>query len=273
MTEKIFRTKVRIPKMDCPSEIELIRTLFPGENQIQQMNFDLGQREVTFFHSIETSSILEKLAGVNLSGTLIESETISKDQIEKIDSSIEARTLKILLAINFGMFLFEIVFGIISESTGLIADSLDMLADSLVYGISLFAVGKVSQTKNKAAFTSGFFQMALALGCLFEVARRFVFGSDPISSYMIVISLIALIANAACLFLIYKHKDGGAHMKASWIFSANDVIANTGVLVAGVLVAFTGSRYPDLVIGMLIAFVVFRGALQILKISRQEKVA
>ena len=86
---------------------------------------------------------------------------------------------------------------------------------------------------------------------------------------MIIISSIALIANVTCLFLIYKHKDGGAHMKASWIFSANDVIANVGVIIAGALVALTGSRYPDLVIGMIIAFVVFRGALQILKISRQ----
>lgn len=258
--------------MDCPSEIQIIKSLFPNKDQVGQMNFDLVERRVTFFHSIEVSQIMEKLASINLNGILLDSKTISEIDIKIEDSSFEAKTLKTLLVINFGMFLFEAAFGIISESTGLIADSLDMLADSLVYGISLFAVGKASQTKNKAAFTSGIFQMALALGCLFEVARRFIFGSDPISSYMIIISLIALIANVACLFLIYKHKDAGAHMKASWIFSANDVIANTGVLVAGVLVAFTGSRYPDLVIGMLIAFVVFRGAVQILKISRQEKV-
>lgn len=256
--------------MDCPSEVQLIKALFPNEDQIKQMNFDLGAREVTFFHSIEAKHILDKLAGINLYGTLLESEAIAESEIEKDDSNLETKTLKILLAINFGMFVFEIVFGIISESTGLIADALDMLADSLVYGMSLFAVGKVAQTKNKAAFTSGVFQMALALACLFEVARRFIFGSEPISTYMIAISFVALIANLACLFLIYKHKDGGVHMKASWIFSANDVIANTGVLIAGALVAITGSRYPDLVIGMIIAFVVFRGSIQILKLSRQE---
>ena len=55
-------------------------------------------------------------------------------------------------------------------------------------------------------------------------------------------------------------------MKASWIFSANDVIANVGVMLAGVLVAVTGSRYPDLVIGLMIAVIVFIGAQRILKL-------
>ena len=81
------------------------------------------------------------------------------------------------------------------------------------------------------------------------------------------IGLLALIANVACLALIYKKKDGGAHMQASWIFSANDVIANMGVIIAGVLVAFTGSRYPDLVIGFIIALFVLNGARKILNLK------
>ncbi len=84
---------------------------------------------------------------------------------------------------------------------------------------------------------------------------------------MISISLLALIANVTCLFLIFKKKDAGAHMQASWIFSANDVIANMGVIIAGVLVTFTGSRYPDLIIGFVIALVVFNGARRILQLK------
>ena len=74
-------------------------------------------------------------------------------------------------------------------------------------------------------------------------------------------------ANAWCLVLIAKTRDGGAHMKASWIFSANDVIANLGVILAGVLVAWTGSRYPDLLIGLLIAVIVLSGARRILQLK------
>lgn len=101
---------------------------------------------------------------------------------------------------------------------------------------------------------------------MFEVGRRFVFGSDPNPPYMIGVATIALFANVFCLWLIAKHKDQGTHMKASWIFSANDVIVNLGVIVAGVLVSLTGSRFPDLVVGAIIVVVVFVGSIRILKL-------
>jgi Co/Zn/Cd efflux system component len=78
------------------------------------------------------------------------------------------------------------------------------------------------------------------------------------------VSCVALIANVACLLLIARHRDGGVHMKASYIFSANDVLINVGVIVAGGLVAWTGSNYPDLFIGGLIGLVVLLGARRIL---------
>ena len=56
-------------------------------------------------------------------------------------------------------------------------------------------------------------------------------------------------------------------MKASWIFSANDVIANLGVILAGFLVAWTGSLYPDLVIGLIIGAIVLTGARRILQLK------
>tara|TARA_B100001248_G_C27398410_1_gene467595 strand:- start:1044 stop:1853 length:810 start_codon:yes stop_codon:yes gene_type:complete len=267
----MFKSIVHIKKMDCPSEIKQIEGLFEANSGVKQINFDLGKREVIFYHMIPIKDILASLERVSLKGEALETIAISENEIEKRETSVEAGTLKILLFINFGMFLFEIVFGFLSESTGLIADSIDMLADSLVYGVSLYAVGKASSIKNKAAAASGYFQMALALGCLFEVARRYFYGSEPMSTYMIGISFLALVANLTCLVLIHKHKDGGVHMKASWIFSANDVIANIGVIIAGTLVAFTGSRYPDLVIGVIISIIVFNGAIRILKISKESQ--
>lgn len=255
--------------MDCPSEIKLIETLFEANENIHQLKFDLDNRSVTFFHTTESSSILSKLASIKLPGDLIDSKEILEDEVEKSEPSVESQTLKMLLLINFGMFIFEIIMGIVSQSTGLIADSIDMLADSLVYGISLFAVNKAIKAKSRAAFLSGVFQMTLAIGCIIEVVRRFFYGSEPLSSMMIGVSIIALIANIICLALIHKHKDGGIHMKASWIFSANDVIANLGVITAGSFVYFTNSRYPDLIIGALIAFIVFSGSIRILRLAKE----
>jgi Co/Zn/Cd efflux system component len=88
---------------------------------------------------------------------------------------------------------------------------------------------------------------------------------------MMLIGLVALAANVVCLILIARHRDGGVHMRASWIFSKNDVIANIGVILGGGLVFVTGVRWPDLVVGIAIAYIVFRGALAIMEDARSER--
>ncbi len=185
-------------------------------------------------------------------------------ELEEADA-LERRTLWTLLAINASMFVVEAVAGWIGESTGLLADSLDMLADATVYEIGLYAVGRPLIAKARAAFASGVSQIVLGIGVLVDVARRFLVGSEPISALMIVVGAVALIANVTGLLLIAKHRQAGVHMRASWIFSKNDVIANLGVILSGVLVIVLGSRFPDLVIGAAIATIVIRGGFEILR--------
>lgn len=178
---------------------------------------------------------------------------------------LERRTLLILLSINAVMFVVESVAGWFAESSGLLADSLDMLADASVYGVGLYAVGRSAKTKVTSAFLSGLLQIALAIGVIVDVVRRFEFGSDPVSGLMLSVGALAFTANLSCLWLISKHRECGVHMRASWIFSTNDVIANIGVIVSGALVMFLGSRIPDLVIGAAIAVIVVSGGLKILR--------
>ena len=191
------------------------------------------------------------------------------DQAEKL----EKKTLIALLVINAVMFLAEVVFGWIAESTGLIADSLDMLADAGVYGLSLYAVGRGIQKQASTAGISGILQIILGAAVLLEVLRRFLFGSEPESVLMMTVGSVALIANVYCLMLIARHRNAGVHMRASWIFSTNDVIANLGVIISGGLVWFFGSRYPDLIVGAIISAVVVWGGIRILRESTHAKEA
>jgi cation diffusion facilitator family transporter len=192
--------------------------------------------------------------------------------IEVRDAS-QKKILLTLLLINGVMFISEIVVGIMADSTGVIADSLDMLADAMVYAIGLAAVGKAFSRKNDAARVSGYFQVGIAVLVMVDIVRRFVGGSEPVSSLMLIISCVALAANLLCLYLISKERNGEVHMRASWIFSKNDVLANLGVIIAGALIYFTGSRWPDLIIGSIITIVVLRGGIQILKEAKADKEA
>ncbi|MCW6035479.1 cation diffusion facilitator family transporter [Spirulina subsalsa FACHB-351] len=175
----------------------------------------------------------------------------------------ERKTLWVLLLINGSLFVIEVFTGIFAESTALIADSLDMLADMTVYALSLYAVGKSRQHKNRAASWSGVFQITLAVLVLVDVWQRFITGSSPESVWMMGIAGLALLGNSYCLYLISKHRQGEIHMRASWIFTQNDVIANVGVIVAGLLVAVLDSRFPDLIVGLIISLIVLRGGVTI----------
>lgn len=182
-------------------------------------------------------------------------------------ATAEAGTLRWLLAINAVMFVVEVVAGWLAQSTGLLADSLDMFADAGVYGLALYAVGRHAAHQLRAARLSGWLQLLLALGALTEVLRRALLGSEPEPLPMMGIAFLALCANVACVALLARHRDGGAHMRASWIFSTNDVLANLGVILAGLLVHWSGSNIPDLVIGMLIGLLVLNGARRILRLK------
>jgi len=191
-------------------------------------------------------------------------------EIEIQDKS-ERRVLIALLLINGVMFVAELGVGWWAQSTALIADALDMLADAMVYGVGLYAVGKSLLVKVHAARISGSLQVLLGLLVLVDIVRRLIVGSEPVSILMMSMGVIALIANVTCLILIAKHREAEVHMRASWIFSKNDVIANLGVILAGGLVAWTGSRLPDLVIGLLVALLVIRGGILILQDAKATR--
>lgn len=262
-----------VPKMDCPSEERMIRLALDGTSQLTALEFDLGKRELRVFHSGPVERIKNKLESLGLGARLVTSTeslvplAVNGQNTGQPSAEEEAHTLKWLLAINAAMFVVEIITGWIAQSTGLIADSLDMFADAAVYGLALYAVGRHAGHQLKAARLSGWLQLLLALGAISEVLRRFVFGSEPEPPLMMGVALVALIANVSCLVLISGHRNGGAHMKASWIFSTNDVLANLGVIAAGALVAWTGSHTPDLVVGTLIALLVLNGARRILRLG------
>ena len=187
------------------------------------------------------------------------------------DAVSQGGVLVALLAINASMFVVEGVAGWLGESTGLLGDALDMLADAAVYAVALYAVGRSEVAKASAARASGVMQMALAGGVVADVARRAVLGSEPASIAMMGVGALALVANLTCLALISRHRRGEVHMRASWIFSRNDVLVNLGTIAGGALVALLGSRIPDLAIGLFVSAAVFRGGVRIVRDASAER--
>ena len=186
-------------------------------------------------------------------------------------NAAERRVLWIALGLNAAMAVIGGIAGWVAQSTGLLADALDMLSDATAYAIGLVAIGRTARFKAHAAFVSGSVLLLLGIGVLVEVGRRAVQGSEPEGGWMIGVALLSLIVNTIVLRMLSPMRTGDVHLRASWIFTRADVVANIGVIASGVLVALTHTRYPDLIIGTLIGLYVVREAFEILSEAREAK--
>jgi len=178
-------------------------------------------------------------------------------------SAHERRILVVVLLINAAMFTAEFSAGLVAGSTALLADSLDMLADAIIYAIGLFALGRASHWRARAALTSGLFQLVLGVGIAVEALLKLYVDALPDTATMGLFGVLALVANTICFVLLTRFRDGDINLRATWICSRNDMIGNVGVLIAAGLVWWLGAAWPDIIIGLIIAAVVIHSATRI----------
>jgi cation diffusion facilitator family transporter len=178
-----------------------------------------------------------------------------------------ARVLWFVLAINTGMFLIEGTAGILAHSTSLLADALDMLGDALVYGFSLFVLARSARWQASAALVKGLFMLFFGLAVLGEAAYKTIHPVMPAVLTMGAVGSLALAANLVCFSLLYRHRGDNLNMSSTWLCSRNDLIANVAVLAAAAGSFLLVSRWPDILVGGLIASLFLGSAFDVLRQS------
>jgi Co/Zn/Cd efflux system component len=179
-------------------------------------------------------------------------------------------TLKAVLAINAVMFVVELAAGLFAGSTALLSDSLDNLGDALTYGLSVYAVSRGARAKARVAVFKGLLILAAALFVLVQVGYRALHGATPLFEAMGLVSLLALTANSACLALLWKHRSADVNMSSVWECSRNDIAGNLAVFVAAGAVWLTGTRWPDLVVGLLLSVWLLLSSARVLRSGAAE---
>lgn len=191
-----------------------------------------------------------------------------KEEDLKLLAKRQAKVLWIVLGINLVMFFVEFSAGIFYQSLALTGDSLDMFGDALAYGSSLYVVNRGLAAKAKASQFKAVLMVVLGLAFGIQAAYRVFFEANPNPTAMGVIGVIALGLNLVCLALLTRHKSDDINFTSVWLCSRNDIIANVSVLVAAGFVALTDTKWPDLIVGVGIAFLFLRSAFFILKESK-----
>ena len=182
----------------------------------------------------------------------------------------QAKVLWAVLFINAVMFVVEFSAGIRAASLSLTGDSLDMLGDALVYASSLYVIHKSAKAQAGAALLKGLIMFLFAIAVFARATYQLFAGASPEASMMGAIGLLALLANLLCLLLLTQHRNDNLNMSSVWLCSRNDIIANTSVVTAAVLVLFTHSILPDLAVGLLLTVVFAKSAGTVLSQSWRE---
>ena len=178
--------------------------------------------------------------------------------------------LTFVLAVNVAMFVVEFGAGLMARSTALLADSVDMLGDAIVYGFSLYVVARGPQWQARAALLKGAVMAAFGAGILIQVVTKLVMAATPREGLMGGIGALALVANVVCLAMLWRRRADDINMRSAWLCSRNDVVANVAVLVAAGGVAVTGSGWPDIAVGLLIAALFLRSSFGVIGDARRE---
>ena len=186
-------------------------------------------------------------------------------------ASRQRSVLLIVLALNVALVVALTITGVQADSSGLIANAVDNASDVAVYAISLFAVGRSAGLKRIGATASGVLLLFFATGVLVDTLRRSITGSEPIGPTMMGMAVIAAVVNLLCIRLLAGLQAQDVNLRAAETFSVNDFVSNGGILVAGALVAWTGQRWPDLVVGLGVALIAAKGGFDILRDARQPR--
>lgn len=180
------------------------------------------------------------------------------------------RALWIVVLLNVGYGVVEIVGSFLAGSQALQADALDFLGDGMISFLGLVAVGWGLAARAKAALLQGVFLGLLGLGVVASTIYRVFIEHQPESVLMGGFALVAFVVNVLAAVVLIPHRKGDANMRAVWLFSRNDAIGNLAVVAAAGLVWWTGTQWPDLVVAFAVAGLFLQSAWSIIRDARQD---
>jgi Co/Zn/Cd efflux system component len=193
-----------------------------------------------------------------------------KDFHDAETSRAYRRVLWFALAVNAAMFVAEMTGAFFSKSVALQADALDFLGDAANYGISLAVIGLHLRWRARAALLKGASMGLFGLWVIGTTVWRIVEGGVPEAHIITGVGIAALIANVSVAMALFRFREGDANMRSVWLCSRNDAIANVAVIAAGGGVWLSGTFWPDVMVGGVIAGLALMASVDVLRRAAVE---
>jgi cobalt-zinc-cadmium efflux system protein len=201
--------------------------------------------------------------------------THSHDVVDHHEQATDSRRLLYTLGLVVVIMVAEVVGGILSDSLSLLGDAGHMLVDALAIGLSLLAIA-LARRPATATKTFGYHRMeilaALANGTILLLVSVYIFyeayqrlKSPPVvhTPLMLTIAAIGLAANLGGVLLLNRASHRSLNVKAAFWHIIGDTVSSVGVIIAGLVIMFTGWYAADTIAALLIGAIIIWGAIRI----------
>jgi cobalt-zinc-cadmium efflux system protein len=187
-----------------------------------------------------------------------------------------SNAFKIGIAINIIFVTIEALFGYLSNSMALIADAGHNLSDVLALAFSWIAI-ILSQRKPTMKFTYGFRRSTILIALLntilllaavvfivYETIERLSKSAEINANSVMIVASIGIAVNAFTAWLFLKEKNHDLNVRSAFVHFVADALVSMGVVVAGVIMAFTGIQWIDSLVSFTIVAVILYGSYHLL---------
>lgn len=273
-TDTAGAVRYRVTGMDCSAcaaKIEATARLVAG---VRDAKVSIASQEMTLRTENGTAPLPEVERSIMGLGYRLARIDADEDDGKVPDlshvSPAYKRALWIVVVLNAGYGVIEIVGGFLAGSQSVKADALDFIGDGVISFLGLIAVGWGLAARAKAALLQGIFLGILGAGVLVATAYRVVVQHEPEAQLMGILALVGLVVNVMAALVLLPHRHGDANVRAVWLFSRNDAIGNVAVVIAALLVAWTQTPWPDLVVAVVIAALFLQSSFAIIRDARND---
>ena len=179
----------------------------------------------------------------------------------------ERNALFLAFFLNFIIFGIELFYGIIESSAALLSDSGHNVGDAIILGSSLFLINASLKTKSQLALVKCAFWIFFGCLALYHAFLNFHTGEIPSHFLVGTIGIAALLVNISTVIFMRTFKDKDINIKSAYICCRNDAIGNILIICSAYLVYLFNTNWPDILVGVIIASIMFISAYRIGKES------
>ena len=177
----------------------------------------------------------------------------------------------LVAVLNLIFFFIEFTVALNIRSVSLLADSIDFIEDTSINFLIFFAVSLSLVKRAKISIFLSIIMMLPGFVAIWAVWKQIIYQQPPEPIELSIVGFGALVVNCLCTYILIKFRNySGSLTKAAFLSARNDAIANITIIIAGIITIFHPSVWPDILVGLFIAYIRTESALEIFIKARDE---